>query len=233
MRQPIQIGSNEFDSKKEALEFYKQILNSYDFGQNVSENDFNELIELLKNREDSKSKIGIGIEKIRITKVKFNTKCFEIIRKDNSTETFSYRKGIKAPTKKSTKFLAACRQVVQEDLRNVKLSYFKANSKNGKVKCQETGELLPWENLHVDHRQPNTFSVIVDRFIEVNQINIDKISYIKINGSADKFTDNKLAERFREYHKEKANLRLVNKELNLGRTYQARIKRQKKDLNIE
>jgi hypothetical protein len=37
----------------------------------------------------------------------------------------------------------------------------------------------------------------------------------------------------RQYHKEKANLRLVRKDKNLGRSYLARNRRQKKDLKIE
>lgn len=38
------------------------------------------------------------------------------------------------------------------------------------MKCQETGKLLKWEQLNVDHRQPNTFSIIVDRFVELRNI---------------------------------------------------------------
>ena len=38
------------------------------------------------------------------------------------------------------------------------------------MKCQETGKLLKWEQLNVDHRQPNTFSIIVDRFVGLGNI---------------------------------------------------------------
>ena len=47
------------------------------------------------------------------------------------------------------------------------------------------------------------------------------------------FTDIELTENFKKYHKEKANLRLVMKGKNLGRSHQARINRQQKDLTIE
>jgi len=43
------------------------------------------------------------------------------------------------------------------------------------VKCQESGELLSWKELVIDHRQLNTFSVIVDRFIEVFKNNISAV----------------------------------------------------------
>jgi len=100
------------------------------------------------------------------------------------------------------------------------------------VKCQESGELLSWKELVIDHRQPNTFSVIVDRFIEVFKINISEIEYIAIEGAANEFADEGIKDNFREYHTRKANLRIIKKSLNSGRTHQARIKRQNKDLKI-
>jgi len=47
------------------------------------------------------------------------------------------------------------------------------------------------------------------------------------------FTDSELAENFKKYHKYKENLRIVMKKKNLGRSHQARINRQQKDLTID
>ena len=233
MRKPIKIGDIEFATKKDALTHYKTILNSYDFGNELETKDFNDVMNLLETHPRVKEKMGVGIEKIRIAKVKFNTKSFELVRFDSSTEFFSYTKRINAPKSAFTKFREACRQVIQEDLRNVKLAYFDKFSKKGKVKCQETGELLKWEDLSIDHRQPNTFSVIIDRFVELNNLDLYEINYFQIGGDMDEFADDELKEKFRQYHSEKANLRIVKKELNLGRSFQARVNRQKKDLIIK
>ncbi|NOQ93533.1 MAG: hypothetical protein GQ547_02730 [Methylophaga sp.] len=131
------------------------------------------------------------------------------------------------------KFRNACRQSIQSDLRKVKLSYFREHSIKGRVKCQESNELLKWEELNIDHRQPNTFSVIVERFVEKNSITLESIEYNEIDGGQDELADIKLKELFILFHKEKANLRLINQGLNLGRSHQSRINRQKKDLVIE
>ena len=40
MRKKIKIGEKEFLTKKEALSHYKVILNSYDFGESINEQDF-------------------------------------------------------------------------------------------------------------------------------------------------------------------------------------------------
>jgi hypothetical protein len=231
----IEIGKHIFKTKKDALNHYKVILNSYEFGQILNENDFNELIELLKMHPLSKIKFGNGIKTIKIVKIpKFNTKAFELQRIDNSPDIFSYINCLGDGFKKNRNtFARACRQAVQEDLRNVKLAYFQKHSKKGKVKCQETNELAIWEELVIDHRQPNTFSVIVDRFIELYKIDIQNIKYTEKIECINKFEDENIKKKFREYHKEKATLRIVKKNLNSSRAYQAKISKQSKDLKIE
>ncbi len=233
MRKPIKIGEIEFANKKDALTHYKTILNAYDFGEELTKNDFNDLMVLLETHPRVKEKIGLGIDKVRISKVQYNTKSFELVRIDGSTEFFSYTKRINAPKTNFTKFREACRQAIQDDLRSVKLDYFDKNSKKGQVKCQESNELAKYEELNVDHRQPNTFSVIVDRFIELNNLDIEKVEYIQVDGGPNVLKDDRLKQDFRKYHQDKATLRIVKKDLNLGRSFQARVNRQKKDLKIK
>jgi hypothetical protein len=232
MKKPFKIGQKEYKFKKDALNHFKTILNSYDFGEVLNNNDLFDIFNLLETHPQIKEKIGVGIEKVRIAKLKYNTKSFELVRFDGSTEYFSYTKRINAPKTDFTKFSEACRQTIQEDIGNVKLAYFERFSKKGQVKCQETGELSKYEELNVDHRQPNTFSVIVDRFIELKNINMKVVEYVQIDGGPNELADEKLKGEFRQYHKEKANLRIVKKNLNLGRSFQARVHRQMKDLTI-
>jgi len=40
MRKPLLIGNNVFLTKKEALGYYKVILNSYNFGESLSDKDY-------------------------------------------------------------------------------------------------------------------------------------------------------------------------------------------------
>lgn len=233
MKAKIKIGEREFLTKKEALNHFKKILNSYDYGDILKQDDFNDVFKLIETHPKKEEKIGCGIKEIRIAKLKYNTKAFELLRFDNSTELFSYTRRINAKRSNFRMFSEACRKAIQSDLRNVKQVYFDKYSRKGKVKCQETKELLRWEELTVDHRQPNTFSIILDRFIELNKIDLEKIEYIEIDGEANELADIVLKQKFIKYHREKANLRIVKKNINLGRSYQARIGRQKKDLKID
>jgi hypothetical protein len=230
----IEIGNRHWDFQKDALEFYKNILNSYETGEFVIDDDFNDIFSLLKNHPSSIEKIGVGIDRFKIGSDAYGTKCFHIIRNDGSLENFSYKKAIVGDCSSFTKFSKACRKTVEKDIIKVKDDYFtKTGVLIAKAKCQETGELITREDSHVDHRQPNTFSVIVDRFIESRKINIDSVEYDSKQQYGIVFKDPQLSSDFREYHKLKATLRVVTADLNQRRSYQARIQRQKKDLVIK
>ena len=47
MRAPIVIGNKSYKLKKDALTYYQTMLNSYNFGDSVSEEHFDDLIDLL------------------------------------------------------------------------------------------------------------------------------------------------------------------------------------------
>jgi len=240
----IQIGEKVYKYKKDALNHYKGILNSYKFGESLNEKDFNDLIDLIEydnsfltneileddiNNKDEKEIIDIIIEKVQ-----FNTKCFKVIYSDYSWWQISYIYMINRPKENpDSLFNIACRGAIQNDIRDVKKKYFFHNSIKGFVKCQETNQLSKWEELAVDHRQPNTFSVIVDRFKELNNIDVAKVEFEINDENKMVFKDNELSLKFRNYHKEKANLRIVRKECNLSRTGMARIKRTNNDLTIK
>lgn len=260
MRKPIKIGQKEYKFKKDAISHYRTILNSYDFGQSLNDSDYDDLIDLLdydyfnylaelETSEDSDEEVineieitekeeqeetELIIEDIKVARVQFNTKCFEIFYSDQSSAYISYLMIINN-TKYTTEklFYVACRNSIHNDVKAVKQEYFDQNSIKGQVKCQETGILSKWTELAVDHRQPNTFSVIVDRFKEVNRIELDKIEFTTNDQNHIIFKEESWSEQFRKYHKEKASLRIVRTECNSSRTGLARLKRTSKDLTVK
>ena len=253
MRKPIIIGKNEFKFKKDAIAYYRAILNSYDFGQSLSDEDYFNVFELLEydricqheEYDDTESfdnsetvevinASAVTIEDIKVSKVQFNTKCFELFYSDNTSQYISYLMIINQ--KRFTPdelFNKACRNAIHSDVRAVKQQFFDENSVKGKVRCQETNILSTWTELVIDHRQPNTFSIIVDRFKELNEIDINEIEYSTDNQNHFVFQDAKLAQAFVSYHKKKARLRLVRKECNSIRAGMGRIKKTTRDLVIK
>lgn len=176
----------------------------------------------------------VEIIDIKVSQVQFNTRCFEIFYSDETSHYISYLMIINNTKYTPEKlFNVACRNSIHNDIQSVKKDYFDKNSEKGQVKCQETGILSKWIELVVDHRQPNTFSIIVDRFKEVNKIDLNSIEYTSNDQNHIIFEDDKWTSDFKQYHKEKASLRIVRTECNSSRTGMARIKRTKKDLTIE
>lgn len=252
MKNPITIGNKVFKHKKDALTHYKNILNSYKFGESLNDEHYNDLLDLIdykysfydedeneaENKEetvdDNEAEDDLEITDIKIGKVQFNTKCFEIIYSDSSSSYISYIQSInRTKYDPDNLFNIACRNAIHNDMRALKQKYFDINSSKGQVKCQETGQLCKWESLVVDHRQPNTFSIIVDRFKEVKQIDTTKIEYLVNDNNFLLFSDPILLSEFISYHKAKANLRIVKKENNLSRTGMARLKQSVKDLKVD
>ena len=251
-RQLIKIGQKIYKFKKDAIAHYKAILNSYDFGQSLNDTDFNYILDLLDysysnyldelemSEDDTaeefevNSEPEITIDDIKVSRVQFNTKCFELFYSNNTSAYISYLMIINNTKYTPEKlFYAACRNSIHDDINAVKKEYFDKNSKKGQVKCQETGLLSKWSELVVDHRQPNTFSVIVDRFKEVSCVDLDTIEYTSNEQNHIIFNDCNLSEQFKKYHKVKATLRIVRKECNSSRTSLARIKKTTKDLTIK
>lgn len=237
MKIPTIIGNKIFKYKKDALSYYKNILNSYKFGEYLSDEHYDDLLDLIDYDDSFYEEDEVEentIENIRIAKVQFNVRCFEVIYNDSTSCYISYLQMIKRPKyNPDNSFYRACRNAVINDIRGVKQAYFDSNSNKGFVKCQETGQLSKWEDLVIDHRQPNTFSVIVDRFKELKQIDTKDVDYLLNEDNLLLFENENLANEFVSYHKSKANLRIVRKEVNLSRTGLARIKQTSNDLKIE
>ncbi|WP_151088263.1 DUF3223 domain-containing protein [Hymenobacter baengnokdamensis] len=104
MKHPIKIGERSFSFKKDALLHYKNTLNSYKFGQSLSNNDFEDLMALLNyeyqlslaqvphveevdeivQESESDSEMAV-VKDIIVSKVQFDTKCFEVFYSDNTS----------------------------------------------------------------------------------------------------------------------------------------------------
>ena len=256
MRKSIKIGTKEYKFKKDAINHYKLILNSYNFGQSLNESDFTDLLNLLeynyfnyltegKKSEtenevildrveiDDISAAELVIEDIKVAKVQFNTKYFEVFYNDNTSEYISYLLLFNVVRYNSENmFRIACRNAILTDIRCVKQIYFDNNSVKGQVRCQETGILSKWSELVVDHRQPNTFSMILERFKELNDIDLEVVEFVSNDQNHIVFQNDSISEQFRCYHKSKASLRIIRKECNANRASMARIKKTTKDLTI-
>jgi hypothetical protein len=124
---------------------------------------------------------------------------------------------------------------VRADLLVTKKAYFGqyADSK-GRVACEISGEMIRFDQSHLDHKKPMTFQVIVRTFIAANRIDIsaDMLSEPADMQFATTFIDKDLQARFIEYHHSVAQLRVIKPGLNLSLGGSERILKSKREVCI-
>jgi hypothetical protein len=231
-RYSISIGDKSFDSKSKALAFYKDILNSYKVGEELREDDYKKIVDLVYTGYDKDEIKAYEIDTgdyIKSVIVDYHpdfrsTKCFFLMGGIEAKQLFSYIFAINGILSDSQIFSRACRHLVSERLREFKKQQFK----NRPVRCALTNEIVEWEECQIDHKAPLTFSVIVKSFIVAHKIDISSIEYVYEN-SKEQFADRDIAEKFDDFHKEMAVLRVLATKQNRKLSGGARIKPTKKD----
>lgn len=198
------INRVEFKSKAALEKFVSQMLQSYEPGTIITGTNKEFLEELFQYHPRASEKIGIGIKEImvRIDPVWKKTKQFWIIRTDGTGTDISYKKPIYGEPSTKMTFAQACRSVVIDDIIQFKLQALKT-----KPICPHRGIMLDFANSSVDHVAPKTFNFLVDSFIKINNIDINRVNII--GEMRREFADPGLKEKFYNYHKQEAVLELV------------------------
>lgn len=86
---PITLGPLLFQKRGDAVAYLRAMLNRYDVGDRVKNNDAIILQAALEHHPDSASKIGCGVADFSVRSADYGTKCFWVNRTDGTTEKFS------------------------------------------------------------------------------------------------------------------------------------------------
>lgn len=232
---PVRLGEFHFSSKKEANQFYSEILNRVTLDEPLTDTDFDYVMALLLNHPQAEEKIGIGVKALKVASGAYaGSRCFHIVRADESVENFSIGKCINGEHSDFYKLCIACRRAVENDVRGYKRKFFEENADcNGCVKCPRTGILVTYQQAHVDHREPFTFSALVHFFSKAKNLDISTLSYETSGRYGNEFQNIALSESFRLWHKENAKLRIIHGASNLKKGYLGRVTSTKADGQIE
>jgi len=219
-RQPVEIGDLTFASKKDAKAFFREMLGRYTDGQTIESGDAIHLEALIERHPEAEHKIGCGVKRFYRDATDQPTSCFWIERTDGSCTDFSFHSCVDMKGKSLyQEFSEACREAVRQELIAAKGRHFKAHADStGRLACDVTGEMIGIDEAHLDHAKPMTFQVIVATFCAAHEI---KISPHLLSRPSDAqfvttFADLAIAERFRQYHRRVAVLRIVKAKKNLS-----------------
>lgn len=212
MRKPIQLGLTEFSTKGAAQQQVKSILNSSLLGVALEGKSFDIINALLNRHPKASEKISSGVKSITVEDNGLaSSRCFMVNRTDGSCIDFSYIRCFDGSLPQDIKFKKACRRSVAKNTVAFREEQFGDKTVNIKgAKSAISGEILSYENCHVDHTKPS-FNQIVEEFIAYYKIDVNQIETVELDkliGSC-AFVDPQLTEEFRAWHKERARLRLI------------------------
>lgn len=219
-RIPISIGDRTFPSKKDAKQHFKEMLARYADSQTIGGEDSEDLYGLIERHPEAQEKIGCGIRHFFKAGTDRGTSCFWLRREDESITDFSYPTCVDAKAKSLyQEFAEACRGAVRDDLYQAKVAHFADHGDNdSKVPCDISSERISWNESHLDHKKPMTFQVIVRTFVSASKIKIAKemLSMTKDAQFTTEFVDRDIKAKFKEYHHDVADLRIIKARNNLS-----------------
>lgn len=225
----LSIGSRNFATKREAKAFYSGILQSTCPGDRLGDDDHQAILDLI-GRHPSLGSIIQEVSCIEVEKLKLSFmpggRRFVAILRNGKRRAFSYIVALDGQKSALDGFRAASRRIVMEDLHAWKM---KQMQRDGTFVCAVSGKSFPMDAIHVDHKPPLTFSVIVKGFLAARKIDPQKVCIREIDDIKMGFEDDELASDFREYHRQMAVLRIIQKRLNVEKASKGRIRPSARD----
>ncbi|MBX3208412.1 MAG: DCL family protein [Labilithrix sp.] len=172
------------------------------------------LRELLERHPERDIKVGCGVARVYIGGNDFGKRCFWIERIDGSRTDFSFISCISPPSHES-EVRTAMRRHIDSQIIAFRDHAF---SEGVAVACAITGQLVANEDAHIDHRPPNTFHTLVDRFLasESREIRTVAVEPTRDGVTAWGLADLELAARWSAFHAQYCDLQVVTKRANLS-----------------
>lgn len=216
-REIIEIAGEVFRTKTAVKERARDVLNRESIGDTVDGEDLSFLAGLLERHPHAAQKIGPGLVAIFVGTPPGwpSQRCFWLRRTDGTETDWSFIECINASSQRA-KFLSACRRAVSSQV--IAFKFSQSVKDDDWMTCPVTGELITVKASHVDHMAPMTFLALVDRFLQESGIDLEtvRLEGIEDQETDDRFADQSLADRWAEFHRQHARLRLVSRRANLS-----------------
>ena len=211
MAKPISFGNYHFRTKKSATDEIRTRISKYSHKEKLDNDDelfFRSLFTLHGNYEDKK---GAGIDHIEVEIDEFRNHCLYIHRDDDTKIDISWVTCLKQKTQKQIVSNAFGRAVKE------RIITFKETQLLLVPKCPYLEIELTKENSNVTYRNP-TFNELIDSFLAERNLNYELVELTNPEATdgdqRGQLTDDTLKEEWKDFHKEKANLKLISAKAN-------------------
>lgn len=203
----VHIGTLQFKTKKDAKAMVSQWLKYSYSGYVATEEELAWIVPLLQlhPRFEEKALDMVGVE-VQYSSPAFH---FNIIKSDDTYEDISYIKCLSGcANSKRHAVLKACRDIIRPQIKEFK----EAVLGQGHVHCSVTGKRLCADTMHIDHDYSKLpFREIVAEFFKKEGVECEDVEVTSL-GVWHTFRDAELRQRWFDYHKDVAVLRVLDKE---------------------
>lgn len=196
----------------------RAILNAHDPGDVLAGDEEHFARRLLSCHPSAERKIGVGIKSLRVG---FNSgwRCFDILRIDDTSESFSMHTSIQTPKQERTSRVAqAFRAAIKDQTDSFRASQIDSSTNAAVCKMCETKTT----QLHVDHDAPMDFVILTDRFraLFLKEKLPEVVKPVgKIGAAADwRIKDVSIMQKWCDFHRRNAKLQILCVECNLTKT---------------
>lgn len=226
MPREIDIGSRIFPTQTSALEYFREVLHSYNDGDRIDNPEHHaDLVGLIERYDLVLEEAGEPVkgdgqishfERRLNTGTGWSTSSFWVVREDGTETDFSYDAAVRGESRgRAGDFYDACREAVALDLISFKKGVFeKSADSDGRVACAKTGRLVTFEEARLSHDRPY-FGQIVKEFRVAKEwsteIPDDIITEPADSQTTTTFVNKELAEEFKIYHNDRAALRIISR----------------------
>lgn len=188
----IKVHDKVFRSKTGAMSYAKAILHKYAPDESVVGEDLLFMSEYIKEHYHAKYLTAwLETGTLNIELDPYGTTCFSITTAEGERKRFSYRK-FKTPDTKLKIFKMCARRAISKEVTALSMS----------------SGVIGKKTHHVDHAGAWTFERIVSAFITDTTLDVDSLIFSECDfGTA---LPDQLADQFRQYHNERAQLTIMN-----------------------
>ena len=206
------LANEQFASKAAVQRRAKELLRTVPVGTSLAGQDLAFVLALLALHPRSAEKVGAGISRVLIQAGMHRRPGFWLQRTDGTATDFSYMKCLGIKNSRSD-ILKAFRFCVVDQVLRVREEQLAGRTE---FFCPVDQVVVPASDAQVDHAPPNTFQVLLEQFLLVEEL---QLSDVQVSGSGDGsmdkwLTDKELAQRWDAFHYQYAKLRLISSAAN-------------------
>ena len=212
-------GFETFKNKPAVVDRVRVILAKR--GDIVDAGDIGFLADLILRHPRADEKIGAGIKGFSVrANHRFPKHGTLWLRRADGTATdFSYKQCLQPPTAHG-RFCQAARHAIGYQINAFKRSFSDAMEA---MYCPILDEWFPFQDMHVDHKPPLTFNVLVKDFIARENLGIEQVEYINHDGMiGNRFADRGLESRWMVFHQTWADMWVISEKAHTDLTKERR-----------